>query len=463
MIYSIKRIMSSHLLHSDADGRIIGSGGYVVRKEHSHAEYQDVEWDVNRRDGWTFANAGSDQLKFYLRRKSRNEMIEDVFVEWQETIGLDSVDAILKFPTFFHLIEQVRVLINNVEVVDIKHHEIIQNLYRTSLHTKRAGSEREADYHWGWIQETRNQMLIGNNAYHLPIVQPQDIGVRSFRATFMDILGGVFESLPLCNEVNFIEIQMRFLSPLYTSYLGGNPSTNINEVLHNNIRVYSRHKLYDIPIPKRNFVLHHQDCEVLRINPPFNQISTGVGRGRIEVDISQNFIGEVDGIQRIIVYKQETTPTADSHRHFKVDNIVGLSLRRNGYILQASDFFYRNVFNIAYQTERYYKRRSNGIHPGHAEFIGDATRAVPGDVGFGQTFPQVFIDTTTLTKTINEGNNMESSVIDANEGIDNGKNLILRIEYEGDINTEGDIQLIVLLEFHRFSKLFPNGHIAKIK
>jgi hypothetical protein len=455
----------SHLVHSDGESNILRSGGVVVRQENSYSEYDVVDWSSNvEGQDITFATQNSEQVKFYLRRTSRNERIEDIVINWTELASNNL--PVVKFPTFFHLIEQVRVLINNVEIVDIKHHEIIQNIYRTNLFVKRGGSESEADFHWNWIvnRAVPTNMIINNNTWNVPFVDNQN--EVAFSATMNDILPGVFENFPIANGVNFIEIQFRLLSPLYTSYLGGSGPGDVNQIIHSNIRMYSKHKSYSIPIPKKNFILQHQDCEVLRINPPFNFQPAVNGGGRIELDISKTFIGDVRGIQRIIVYRQETTPSVDSPLHFSPRGIRGLSLYRNGQVVQGTDFFYGTIFDIAYQTEKYYKRRYAAIHGGKTVFAGGIyenwNRVTPGDVNFGRMFPQCFIDTTCLIKHLNEGTDRNTSVYDASVGISNNDNLILRIECDIDFNLDLDRQLIVLLEFNRYAKLFPNGDVKKV-
>ena len=92
--------------HQDSEGRVIASGGAVVRKEHSYSEFKEVQWTVNQTNGFVFNNT-SRILKFELRRSQRNERIEDVILEWDETnpTGVD----VTKLPTFWNCVDSIRV------------------------------------------------------------------------------------------------------------------------------------------------------------------------------------------------------------------------------------------------------------------------------------------------------------------------------------------------------------------
>ena len=179
------------LSHADGDGKTIAGGAVLVRKEHSYAEFKEVQWSVNNTNGFPFSNT-SRLLKFELRRPPKNESIEDIEISWVEENP--TAGDVTKLPTFFNCVDSIRVMINNKEVVDLKSIQGIRVEWRDRLYT-RYNNERQRDHAWNW--------RTGNPSIHDPVtnvLRPITIlaGQSSpvLYASMSDILGGVFDNLP---------------------------------------------------------------------------------------------------------------------------------------------------------------------------------------------------------------------------------------------------------------------------
>ena len=138
----------SLIQHNDAEGRIISSGGVVVRKENSYSEMTEFQWNVNQNQ-FALNTHANKIIKFEFRRTPRNDRIEDVVIRWTEE-NPSGVDY-RKLPTFWANLASLRVLINNKEVVDLKTPEGIRNEWKTNLfarHRDRARLSLGVDYEW---------------------------------------------------------------------------------------------------------------------------------------------------------------------------------------------------------------------------------------------------------------------------------------------------------------------------
>ena len=429
--------------HTDSEGKTIASGGVVGRKETSYSEYDDIQWSINQPTGFGFSNS-SRILKFELRRPPKNERIEDLVIEWTETNP--SAVNVTKLPTFFNCIDSMRVLLNNKEVVDYKAHHGIKVGYRDGLYT-RFKTKEERDRNWNW---TTGQDELEDAA---GMARPFTIaagGTQLCYATFANLLPGVFDNLNWGN-LFLCEIEITLVSDFY---LIGDVVESL-QVTHDDIRVFSRHKKLVIPTPKHfsNHTLYHPEYEVLKIGSG-SPLHFG-GTGTMNVDL-HTFIPRRPSIQRIHVFVQGDGVAGpigvEAYRELYNDWVGRLTLERNGDTFQATEFFYNNRRQIAYQVQKYFKRH----HGGCASLQSRSTGIL-----YGRNMSEIFIDCTTVSKTVNPSPVVETKV-KASEGIDNMSNLNLIIECNGVLRAPLNTEVIVVVEWQRYDRINPSGNVIRI-
>lgn len=425
--------------HQDTEGKVIASGGAIVRKEVSYAELQEVQWTVNQPNGFEFNNT-SKILKFELRRSPRNERIEDVIIEWLEENP--SGVQVSKLPTFWNCVDSIRVLINNKEVVDLKQIQGIRTEWRDNLFTQ---YKNEADRDYAWAFRT-DQVSLQEPVTGLirPLIIPAGESFRCY-ASLRDIMPGVFSGLSWKN-VFLCEIEVTLTNR--QELVGDVPE--VLQVLHNQIKCYSRVKQFLMHVPKHfsNHTLYHTEHEVLRF--PSGPLHVG-GVGQLSVDL-HTFIPRRTNIQRIHVYSQPDATFADAYRTTGNAFVGSLLLERNGDDFQATRYFYQDRRQIANNVQKYYRRHHGGV---------TANRPNPNLPGYGEALPECFIDTTTLAKTSNSTPLLESKQI-SSDGIDNHSNLNLIITCDGTTRVPLGWEVIVVVEWQRFDRIAPNGNVVKI-
>ncbi len=437
----------SLIQHNDTEGKIISSGGVVVRKEHSYAEFQEVQWNINQNE-FTQNTLGNRIIKFELRRTPRNEKIEDIQLRWEEEnpTGVD----FNKFPTFWGCLGSIRVLINNKEVVDLKTAEGIRNQFKTCLYARHR-DRQERDYHWSWI--TRGEPFLqdstlGDPLMNVPLLTAGE--TRRYTATMNDILPGIFESLPL-DKIFLIEIECKVL-PDNKSFLTGSVVES-TQTICKNLQMWSKHKRYllKVPRPFSNWTLFHHEHEVVRISAPSNAHVGGTGE--INIDL-HTLVPRRSLIQRIIVYSQVKDFGADGYRNQSARSVLSMRLERNGDDVLGTRYFYSNRREVAKQVQKYYKRHHGGV----CSINGTPTL----NSFYGASLPEFFIDTTPVLKSLNANPSVESKVV-ASEGIDNHTNLNLIVNLEPTSLLANFEDLIVIVEYQQFDRINPSGNVIRIQ
>jgi hypothetical protein len=431
--------MTSSHTHADGDGKAIASGGVLVRKEHSYAEFKEVQWSVNQVSGFPFNNT-SRLLKFELRRPPKNEKIEDIVIKWTE-LNPSGVD-VNKLPTFFNCVDSVRVMINNKEVVDLKSVQGIRTEWRDRLYT-RYNSKAERDYAWNW--RTGNTSLETGSGLISEITLLAG-GQRQLYASMSDLLGGVFDGL-CWSRINLVEIEMTLT---YEQKLIGDVPECL-QVLHNNIQVYSRHKVHTLVPPRMfsNWTLFHNEHEVIKITSP-SPLHFG-GNGELTVDLHQ-FIPKRSNIKRIHIYEQKGVSDPSAYRRMGTLFIDKLRLERNGDPFLATEWFYGDRRQVAHQGQKYFHRHHGGVATAIADNL---------DPNFGSNMSEMFVDTTAVTKSINFTPSQETKVV-ASEGIDNQDNLNLIINSYGAIRLDADSECVIVVEWGRYDRINPSGNVIRI-
>ncbi len=74
---------------------------------------------------------------------------------------------------------------------------------------------------------------------------------------------------------------------------------------------------------------------------------------------------------------------------------------------------------------------------------------------------EIFIDCTTVSKTVNPSPVVETKV-KASEGIDNMSNLNLIIECNGVLRAPLNTEVIVVVEWQRYDRINPSGNVIRI-
>jgi len=425
-------------LHQDSDGKVIASGGAVVRKESSYSEYREVQLTVNQTNGVVFNNT-SRILKFELRRSPRNERIEDVILEWEETNP--SAVPVVKLPSFWNCIDSIRVLLNNKEVVDWKSIHGIKNEWRDRLFTS-FKNERDRDYNLAYKADAGGLQTPAGLIQAITIPAGES---RTMYASFNDILPGVFHNLSWKN-LFLLEFELTFTNQ--QNLIGDVPE--VLQVTHNNILCYARTKALNLHVQKAfsNHTLYHNEHEVLRF--PDGPLHVG-GTGVLQVDL-HTFIPRRTNIQRIIVYSQPDATFPDAYREFGNRFIGSLLLERNGDDFQATRWFYENRRQIQNNVQKYYRRTHGGV---------TGVIANVDTVGYGVAFPEIFIDCSTLSKTANVTPILETKTV-CSDGIDNHSNLNLIITCDAALRVPVGWEVIVVVEWQRFDRINPAGNVIRI-
>lgn len=428
----------------NTEGRLIASGGVEVHKEHSYAEHKEVQWSVNEPNGVVF-NSSSRVLKFELRRSPRNEKIEDVVISWRQRNP--SVAAVNVLPTFWNCIDSIRVQLNNTEVVDLKNIYGIKTEWKNQLLTRFKTLE-ERDYHWNWCCPNLAAPTDKFFSVATGVIQPTLIGAGQFvefNASFSDILPGVFDGLPW-NNLFLCEVEMTLASQ--ERHIGDVPEAL--DLIHENIEVYSRHKTYTVPPPRpfASHTLYHAEHEVLTVGAgsPLHVL----GSGTLVLDL-HTFIPRRSLIQRIHVFEQSDAGTPFAYNSWRNIFIGSLLLERNGDEFLGTEHFYRNRNQIAYQTQKYYRRHHGGV---------GGIFPNPNVGTWGLAVPETFVDCTAVMKTVNISPSTDTKV-KASEGIDNMSNLNLTITLNAANFVDGDV--VVVVEWLRFDRISPNGQIKMIQ
>jgi hypothetical protein len=429
---------SSHTI-SDGDAKAIAAGGVIVRKEFSYAEHKEVQWSVNETNGFPMTGT-SRLLKFELRRPPKNEKIEDIVICWEEQNP--SAADVTKLPTFFNCVDSVRVLLNNKEVVDMKNIHGIRTEWRDRIYT-RYGEEQQQDYAWHWRTGTQTQH-VGDLLTPIVIVAGGTSAVQY--ASMGDLLGGVFDGLCM-SLISLIEIEMTLTGD---QKLIGDVA-EATQILHNNIKVYSRHKVMTLTPPRvfANHTLYHAEHEVLKYAAP-SPLHVG-GAGELVVDLHQ-FIPHRSNISRIHVFGQRGPSSSDAYRAMETLWLGSLRLERNGDPFLATEWFYRDRRQIAHQSQKYFRRHHGGVTT--------PVRYTTG-INFGSNMSEMFVDCTAVTKTINPSPIAETKV-KASEGIDNQSNINLVITCDGVFRLPLDSEAIIVVEWSRFDRINPSGQVIRI-
>ena len=428
--------MTSSHIHADGDGKTIASGGVVVRKEHSYAEFKEVQWSVNNPNGFPFSNT-SRLLKFELRRPPKNESIDEIVICWEEENPTGN--PVTKLPTFFNCVDSLRVMINNKEVVDMKNIYGIRTEWRDRLYT-RYNNHLERDYAWNWRTGNATLEVAG-------LIDPVTINAGdsvTLYASMSDILGGVFDGLVM-SKINLIEIEMTLASEV--RFVGNNADSLA--VLHNNIQVYSKHKVNTLPVPRQfaNWTLNHNEHEVIRIESP-SPLHIG-GSGTMSIDLHQ-FIPKRTNIRRIHIFEHGGDADPSAYRSLDSFMFGALRLERNGDPVLATEWFYRDRRSVVHQGQKYFNRHHGGV----------TATVTPGTLGFGENMSEYFIDCTALTKTINFSPAQETKVA-ASEGIDNQDNLNLVVSTVSAL-APLTARIVVVVEWGRYDRINPSGNVIRI-
>jgi hypothetical protein len=429
---------------TDSDGnKLIAKGSSRVIKEHSYSELKQFQWNVNQPQGFGFQ--ANRLLKFELRRPPTNDRIMDLVIEWEEQNpgGLD----VEKLPTFWNCVEHLRIMINNKEVCDLKEIQgIKQEWFSRWIENHQHESTRDAHWHWCAGEATFDDPAIPE-AIVTPVI-PAGGGIRQFYASFKDIISH-FCMLPL-NNISLIEIEIQ-LTTNGTDI--GSPLPEALGIVHNNIRVWSQHKVSVLPPPKQfaNHTLWHREHEVLTIpieNTPFQLPVVGVQQYVVDL---HTFFARRSLIQRIHVLGDNNV--AGSFRFRPADWIGGLELLRNGDRFGATEFFYQNPRQIKRAADSFYKR--------HAGSVEIASNPLTAAARWGSVFPQTFIDTSTVSRGQNTLPGMEPHSV-ASEGIDNQTNLELRITNLPGAGLGANSSVVVIIEWLRFDRISPSGNVLRI-
>jgi hypothetical protein len=261
-----------------------------------------------------------------------------------------------------------------------------------------------------------------------------------------DILGGVFDDLCWA-RLNLCEIEMTLTGD--ANLIGNVPEAN--QILLDNIKVYSRHKYNTLQVPRQfaNHTLYHAEHEVIKYSAP-SPLHFG-GSGELVVDL-HNKIPHRSNIIRIHVFGQNGASNPDAYRALDVNWLGSLRLERNGDPFLATEWFYRDRRQIAHQSQNYFRRHHGGV----TAKVGNTT-----SLTFGANMSEMFVDCTAVTKTINPSPVTETKV-KASEGIDNQSNLDLVIGCNGAQRAAVDTEVIVVVEWSRYDRINPSGQVIRI-
>jgi hypothetical protein len=409
---------------------------------------QEVQWNVNQNE-FALNTIGTKIIKFELRRNPRQERMEDMVISWEE-FNPTAVDY-MKFPTFWGNVRSCRVLINNKEVVDMKTPEGVRMEYKTNIFARHR--ERvERNHHWAWITQGTSPYLQ-DPAVAAPLLENPIIPAgesRQFSATIHDLLPHVFEGLPM-DKIYLIEIEVQLIGQDKNYLIGENIEST--ETICRNIQAWSKMKQYMLKIPKpfSNWTMMHKEHEVIRITSP-SPIHNVLG-GQIDLDL-HTLVPRRSLIQRIYVYRQINEFSLNGHRDGSFPEVEALLLQRNGDDILATREFCKNRFEIARMAQKFYKRHHGGVH-------GVNPLATEG-TNFGNAFPELFIDTTPVMKTINANPSLETKV-HASEGIDNHSNLNLNIRLAPARDLSPNEDVIVVVEWCRYDRINNGGQVIRIQ
>lgn len=425
---------------TDAEGnKVIAKGSSRVLKEHSYGEMKQFQWNVNQPQNFGFND--NRLLKFELRRPPTNEQIMDLVIRWDE--NNPTAVPVRKLPTFWNCCDSIRIHINNKEVCDLKDVQGIRTEFRSRLlENHQNANTRDNHYYWQTGISPIDNFAISPELFNVPVIPAND-SLR-FYTSFKDIINH-FCSLPL-NQISLIEIEIQLTTDL--NLIADEPEAL--QIQHNNIQVWSLHKQYVIPKPRQfsNHTLWHREHEVLLIpvaNTPFE--APFVAPSTYTVDL-HTFFARRNLIQRIHVYAQRTN-SADSFVSRPATWIESLELLRNGDRFMGTQFFYEDQRSIFKASQDFYKRHSGGSD----------TRSNPNSINWGQIYPQTFVDTSTVGRTINITPIAEPHSV-ASEGIDNQTNIELRITNRSALAVNSFV--VVIIEWMRFDRISPAGNVVRI-
>jgi hypothetical protein len=410
-------------------------GSHIIHQEKLTTALEEYQWNINVSNGITFT--GNQLIRAEYRHTPRFETCENLFVDY--VIRNDGATDVRVLPLWTQ-IREFRVYINNKRVVDLNREEELRSRWNDTLLTAYEDDQTRQNYNH--VATGEGTVLEPATNRFQPVTLAAGGGQRQFHLKLADVWAG-FKALAL-NKIGLLEIEFVVSNRQdFVSDLG------LADLVINDLTMYSKHKQWYGGVPpslsaNHTFLQHEYDTLIL--TPNQHNFST-TPNSELRVTVSTDF-PKRRYIQRLLVYSR-VPGDPEAFRLIQSDWVSSMELRRGGRQIHATENHYDTRRKIYKEVLDYYHKHYHM-----------SLRTVTGELGHGESFFTNFIDCTTLQNTLNEaaGNRHINKQLN---GIDNFSNLELVIRNDATL-APADSDVVILLEYYRFDRLFGNGAVARI-